>query len=108
MDTSIELTDVQDLNLIYLLTVQASVKTDLIAAAYKFHLPHELAITLARMSVGELRAVVSTMQYECLFEPVANFTSLLMAPPSLAPILSAVGARPDALFPPPGPADLPS
>jgi len=108
MDTSNELTEVQYLNLTYLLTIQANLKTDPIAAAYKFHLSRELAITLDRMSVEDLRAAVSSMPFESMFEPVHNFVSLLTAAHPLAPTLSTVGAHLDVLLQPPAPGDLPS
>lgn len=91
MDHSIQLSDVQNLNFYNLLTIQAALRSDLVAASYKFHLDRDTANELARKSVEELRAFAASMPYESLFQPVGNFGDLMASPSALAPILCAVG-----------------
>ncbi|MBB3122191.1 flagellar transcriptional regulator FlhD [Pseudoduganella violacea] len=94
MDHAIALTEVQYLNLNFLLTIQACLKSDRAAAAYKFHLDRTCAARLASMSVSQLQVLAANMPHESLFKPVGNLAELLDAPPGLAMTLCTVGARP--------------
>lgn len=93
MDNAIHLTDVQQLNLNFLLTIQAGLKQDPIAASYKFHLDPECAALLSEMTVSELVALAANMPHESLFQPIGNLPALLVAPQGLAVTLCRVGAR---------------
>ncbi len=100
MENAVQLTEVQYLNLNFLLTIQACLKSDRGAAVYKFHLDRLCAAKLASMSVAQLQMLAANMPHESLFKPVGNFIDLLDAPPGLAMTLCAVGTHPPAI--PPG------
>ncbi len=93
MENSIQLTDVQYLNLNYLLTIQACLRSERLSAAYNFHLDHETATKLANMTVAELQLLAANMPHESLFKPVDNLSGLLDAPPGLAMMLCAAGTQ---------------
>lgn len=91
MEHSIQLTDVQYLNLNFLLTIQACLHNERLSAIYKFHLDHETATRLAEMKPSELQLLAANMPHESLFRPVENLAGLLDAPPGLAMLLCAAG-----------------
>lgn len=93
MDNSIHLTEVQYLNLNYLLTIQASLRSERLSAIYKFHLDPESAAKLAEMTTGELQLLAANMPHESLFRPVDNLAKLLDAPVGLAMMLCAAGTN---------------
>jgi len=93
MENATQCTDVQYLNLNYLLTIQVGLKQDHLATCCAFHLDEACARTLAAMGVDELQLLAAGMSHESLFKPVANFTALLATPPALAMTLCSVGAR---------------
>lgn len=100
MDNAIHLTDVQQLNLNFLLTIQAGLKHDRIAASYKFHLDPDCAALLGAMNASDLVALAANMPHESLFQPIGNLSSLLAAPHGLAVTLCTVGAgRPNSSAP---------
>ena len=100
MDNAIHLTDVQQLNLNFLLTIQAGLKHDRVAASYKFHLDPDCAALLGAMNASDLVALAANMPHESLFQPIGNLTTLLAAPHSLAVTLCTVGAgRPSPAAP---------
>lgn len=92
MENAIHLTDVQQLNLNFLLTIQANLKQDRIAASYKFHLAPECAALLSEMTASDLVALAGHMPHESLFQPIVNLPVLLAAPYGLASTLCRVGA----------------
>ncbi|MES2260645.1 MAG: flagellar transcriptional regulator FlhD [Pseudomonadota bacterium] len=92
MDSAIHLTDVQQLNLNFLLTIQAGLKQDRVAASYKFHLEPDCANLLSEMTVSDLFALAANMPHESLFQPIGNLPALLVAPLDLAVTLCRVGA----------------
>jgi hypothetical protein len=91
MENSIQLTDVQYLNLNFLLTIQACLRNERLSAIYKFHLDPETAARLAEMTASELQLLAVNMPHESLFRPVDNLADLLDAPPGLAMLLCAAG-----------------
>ncbi len=92
MDNTPHLSDVQQLNLDYLLIVQAALKQDRLTASYTFHLDPESAAILPTMSVRELSALAQSVTHESLCRPIANLAALLKAPRSLAGMLCTAGA----------------
>ncbi len=93
MENSIQLTDVQYLNLNFLLTIQACLRNERLSAIYKFHLDPVTATRLAEMTAGDLHLLAVNMPHESLFRPVDNLANLLDAPPGLAMMLCAAGTR---------------
>lgn len=93
MENSIQLTEVQYLNLNYLLTIQACLRAERLSAAYKFHLDHETATKLANMTTAELQLLAANMPHESLFKPIDNLVGLLDAPPGLAMMLCVAGTQ---------------
>ena len=91
MENSIQLTDVQYLNLNFLLTIQACLRSERLSAIYKFHLDPVSAARLAEMTASELQLLAVNMPHESLFRPVDNLPDLLDAPLGLAMILCAAG-----------------
>lgn len=105
MEQATRPSDVQYLNLNFLLTIQVNLKRDFIATSYKFHLDHASAEKLAGMSFDALQLLASNMPHESLFQPIGNFTALLDAPPGLAMMMCSVGTRRTAeQIPAPSPA----
>lgn len=97
MDNSIQLTDVQYLNLNFLLTIQACLRSERLSAIYKFHLDPLSAARLAEMTPSELQLLAVNMPHESLFRPVENLADLLDAPPGLAMLLCAAGTSHTAI-----------
>lgn len=93
MDNVIHLTDVQQLNLQFLLTIQAGLRQNRIATSYKFHLDPDCAALLSTMSVSDLVALAPSMPHESLFLPIGNLPAVLAAPAGLAVTLCRVGAN---------------
>lgn len=92
MEDAIRYTEVQYLNLNYLLTIQVGLKHDPLATCCTYHLDTASAETLAAMSVDSLQLLAASMSHESLFKPIANFKTLLETPPVLAMTLCRVGA----------------
>src|SRR5689334_19988146 len=93
MENSIHLTEVQYLNLNFLLAIQASLRSERLSAIYKFHLDPESATKLADMTTSELQLLAANMPHESLFRPVDNLAKLLDAPLGLAMMLCAAGTN---------------
>lgn len=91
MENVLHLTEVQTLNLNFLLTIQACLKQDRLAASYRFHLDAECAAMLDEMSVSDLVALAQNMPHESLFQPIGNLRTLLAAPCGLVVTLCTVG-----------------
>ena len=91
MEDAIRYTEVQYLNLNYLLTIQVGLKQDPLATCCTYHLDTASAETLAAMSVDSLQLLAANMSHESLFKPIANFKTLLETPPVLAMTLCRVG-----------------
>ena len=91
MDNAQYLTEVQKLNLNFLLTIQACLKHDSMTARFRFHLDAECAAALSGMTAGNLIALAENMPHESLFQPIRNLHTLLGAPGDLAVTLCTVG-----------------
>lgn len=90
MSNMVHLSDVQLLNLSMLMTIQASVRQDPVAACYKFNLSDTQARRVERLGQQQLQAVVANCGDESLFTLRDDFWHLLDAPPGLQGALSTV------------------
>lgn len=102
MANSIQFSDVQLLNLSFLMAIQASVRKDPIAACYKYGLSADQAPKVAELPPEKIQTLVANLAHACLFTPRHDFLQLLEAPAGLVGPLSTVRApHPDfALFSP--------
>ena len=104
MSNTVQLSDVQLLNLSVLMTIQASIKKDPLAACYKFNLRDDQAHRVAGLGQQQLQAIVANRGHESLFNLRDDFWQLLDAPPGLQGPLSTVRkAETRATVPAPGP-----
>ena len=92
MANSVQFSDVQLLNLNFLLTIQASIRKDPVAACYKFKLTAEQAPKIADLSLEQLQTFVANLGHECLFTLREDFLQMLDSPPGLLRALSTVRA----------------
>ncbi|MBY0241999.1 MAG: flagellar transcriptional regulator FlhD [Burkholderiaceae bacterium] len=92
MDNAIHLSEVQQLNLHFLLTIQAGLKQDRVATSYKFRLDPDCEALLSEVTAGDLVALAPSMPDESLFLPIGNLPAVLTAPAGLAVTLRRVGA----------------
>jgi len=90
MSNTVQLSDVQLLNLSVLMTVQASIKKDPVAACYKFNLRDDQAHRVAGLGQQQLQAIVANRGHESLFNLRDDFWQLLDAPLGLQGPLSTV------------------
>jgi hypothetical protein len=90
MSNAVHLSDVQLLNLSILLTLQANIKKDPVAACFKFNLSVEEGTRVESLGQQQLQAIVANRGEESLFKLRDDFWPLLDAPPGLQVPLSAV------------------
>lgn len=90
MSDMVNLSDVQLLNLSVLMTIQASIKRDPVAACYKFNLAADQAHRIEDLRQEQLQAIVANRGPESLFNLRDDFWQLLTAPPGLHGVLSTV------------------
>lgn len=90
MSNTVYLSDVQLLNLSALMTMQASIKKDPVAACCKFNLSAAQAQRVEGLGQQQLQAIVANRADESLFKLRDDFWPLLDAPPGLQVPLSTV------------------
>lgn len=90
MSTTVHLSDVQLLNLSVLMTVQASLRKDPVAACCKFNLSADQARRVESLGQEELQTIVANRGHESLFKLRDDFWPLLDAPAGLQGPLSSV------------------
>ena len=90
MSITVHLSDVQLLNLSVLMTLQASIKQDPVAACYQFNLRDDQARRLEALGHQHLQTIVANRGHESLFKIRDDFWPLLDAPPGLQGPLSTV------------------
>ena len=90
MSNTVQLSDVQLLNLSVLMTIQASIKKDPLAACYKFNLRDDQAHRVEGLGQQQLQAIVANRGQESLFKLRDDFWQLLDAPPGLQGPLATV------------------
>lgn len=106
MSTTVQLSDVQLLNLSVLMTIQASIKKDPLAACYKFNLRDDQAHRVEGLGQQQLQAIVANRGQESLFKLRDDFWQLLDAPPGLQGPLATVH-KAEALATVAGPRSMP-
>lgn len=98
--STVQLSDVQLVNLSMLITLKDNIKQDPVAACCKFGLRAEHASFLADLSVERIFALVANVGQESLFPPRDDLLALLSVPVPLAgPITSVRPARKQAAAP---------
>ena len=90
MSNTVHLSDVQLLNLSALMTIQASIKKDPVAACFKFNLSVAQAQRVEGLGQQQLQAIVANRAEESLFKLRDDFWPLLDAPLGLQVPLSTV------------------
>lgn len=90
MSNTIYLSDVQLLNLSALMTIQASIKKDPVAACFKFNLSAAQAQRVEGLGQQQLQAIVANRADESLFKLRDDFWPLLDTPLGLQVPLSTV------------------
>jgi len=90
MSNTVHLSDVQLLNLSVLMTIQASIKRDPVAACYRFNLRDDQAQRVEGLGQQQLQAIVANRGEESLVKLRDDFWPLLDAPPGLQVPLSTV------------------
>jgi len=90
MEPSVKLSEVQYLNLNFLLTIQASIRRDFVAASYIYRFTVDQAKKLADAAPEAIQLLVANLKNECLFSPRKNLVQLLETPPGLLVAMSAV------------------
>ena len=90
MSNTVNLSDVQLLNLSALMTIQASIKKDPVAACFKFNLSACQAQRVEGLGQQQLQAIVANRPDASLFKLRDDFWPLLDAPPGLQVPLSTV------------------
>ena len=90
MSNTVYLSDVQLLNLSALMTMQASIKKDPVAACCKFNLSAAQAQRVEGLGQQQLQAIVANRADESLFKLRDDFWPLLDAPLGLQVPLSTV------------------
>ena len=90
MSNVVHLSDVQLLNLSILMTIQANIKNDPVAACYRFSLRDDQARRVEGMGLQQLQVIVTNRGNESLFHLRDDFWHLLDAPLGLQGALSTV------------------
>ena len=80
MSNTVQLSDVQLLNLSVLMTIQASIKKDPVAACYKFNLRDDQAHRVEGLGQQQLQAIVANRGHESLFKLRDDFWQLARCP----------------------------
>ncbi len=96
MADSVQFSEVQLLNLSFLLAIQTSIRKDPIAACYKFKLSVEQANKAAAIPTEKIQAFVANFGQECLFTVRQDLLQLLDEPPGLLRSLATVRVSPPA------------
>lgn len=90
MSNTVYLSDVQLLNLSVLLTVQASVRRDRVAACYRFNLSAEQACRVESLGQEQLQMIVANRGHESVFKLRDDLWRLIDVPAGLHAPLSTV------------------
>ena len=76
MSNTVQLSDVQLLNLSVLMTIQASIKKDPVAACYQFNLRDDQAHRVEGLGQQQLQAIVANRGHESLFKLARRFLAV--------------------------------
>ena len=88
MSSTVHLSDVQLLNLSILMTIQASITQDPVAACFRFNLGAHQAARIQRLRQEELQTIVANSRHEALISLREDFWRFLNTPPGLQGPLS--------------------
>ena len=88
--TSLQLSDLQLVNLSMLLTMRDNIHQDRVSACCKFGLHVEQAQCFAGTSIEQILAIVANVGEECLFPPRQDLFDLLNLPAPLAGAIASV------------------
>jgi hypothetical protein len=78
------------MNLSFLMTIQAGIRQDPVAACYKYRLTAQQAPSIANLPPDQIHTIIANLGHESLFTPRQDLLQLLEAPPGLLIPLSAV------------------
>ena len=90
MSNMVQFSDIQLLNLSFLMTLQASIRKDPVAACYQYRLNAKQAPEIADIPPEKLQSLVANLGHTLLFEPRPDIPELLKMPAGLIGALSAV------------------
>lgn len=90
MTQAVQFSEVQLLNLSFLLAIQASIRRDPVAACYKFKLGAQQATQLADVPPEKVQAFVANLGHESVFTLRGDLFQLMAAPPGLQRPLATV------------------
>jgi len=90
MEPRSKFSEVQFLNLHFLLIIQASIKSDIVAATYIYRITVDQAKKLADAAPEAILLLVANLKSECLFSLRKNLAQLLDIPHGLLGAISSV------------------
>jgi hypothetical protein len=88
--STVQLSDVQLVNLSMFLTMRDNIKRDPVSACCKFGLRAEQARFFGDLSIEQILAIVANVGQECLFPPREDLFTLLKLPVPLAGLMASV------------------
>jgi len=88
--STVQLSDVQLVNLSMLLTMRDNIKRDPVSACCKFGLHAEQARFFGDLSIEQILATVANVGEECLFPPREDLLALLKLPVPLTGPMTSV------------------
>jgi hypothetical protein len=89
----IHFSEVQLLNLSFMMAMQASIRKDPIAACYTFRLTADQAPIIANLRSEKIQILIANLAHESLFYPRHDLLQLLETPPGLIGPMAAVRAK---------------
>ena len=97
--STVQLSDVQRVNLSMLITMRDNIQRDVVSACCKFGLRADQARFFGDLSVEHILAMVANVGEECLFPPRDDLLALLKLPVPLAGPITAVRPANQAVLP---------
>lgn len=88
--STVQLSDVQLVNLSMLITMRDNIKRDVVSACCKFGLRADEARFFSDLSIDHILAMVANVGEECLFPPRDDLLALLKLPVPLAGPITSV------------------
>lgn len=96
MDTHVQFSEIQLLNLSYLMAMQACSCKDLVAASNKYGVSAAQAQKVAKLGMEKIPALVANFGHECLCTPRDDLLQLLTQPSGVVVTFSGVSAAPQS------------
>ncbi len=97
--SSVQLSDVQLVNLSMLITMRDNIQRDVVSACCKFGLRADQARFFGDLSIEHILAMVANVGEECLFPPRDDLLALLKLPVPLAGPITSVRRPNKAVLP---------